>query len=79
MRVIFLFLSMLLSSIAFSFKSGSTIKRVLMKKMMSSSSNNILKTTNVLVPVADGSEEIETSTIVDTLVRGGAVSLLPLK
>jgi len=27
---------------------------------------------NVLVPVADGSEEIETSTIVDTLVRGGA-------
>lgn len=44
---------------------------------MMSSSN--LKTTNVLVPVADGSEEIETSTIVDTLVRGGAVSPVILK
>ena len=27
----------------------------------------------VLVPIADGSEEIETTTIVDTLVRGGAI------
>lgn len=30
----------------------------------------------VLVPIGDGSEEIETTTIVDTLVRGGAVVTL---
>lgn len=28
---------------------------------------------HVLVPVADGSEEIESVTIIDTLVRAGAV------
>lgn len=29
--------------------------------------------THVLVPVADGSEEIESVTIIDTLVRAGAL------
>ena len=42
--------------------------------MMSSTtaSHHLHSKPKVLVPVADGSEEIETVTIVDTLVRGGA-------
>lgn len=59
-----------LSTLCFSLKKQSPVKSFSRLRMMSSSS---LRAINVLVPVADGSEEIETSTIVDTLVRGGAV------
>ena len=40
---------------------------------MSSSSHS---SPHVLVPIGNGSEEIEATTIIDTLVRGGAVVFL---
>jgi 4-methyl-5(b-hydroxyethyl)-thiazole monophosphate biosynthesis len=44
--------------------------RSAIRLMMSTNDGSMVK--KVLVPVANGSEEIETTTIVDTLVRGGA-------
>jgi hypothetical protein len=46
----------------------------LKKQIFAQSFSISTKSPRVLVPVADGSEEIETTTIIDTLVRGGAVS-----
>lgn len=47
------------------------LRRSVFMKMSSTTAINGSK--YVLVPIADGSEEIETVTIVDTLVRGGAI------
>lgn len=58
-------------SVVYSLKINNNILRRSVFKMSSSTAINGSK--YVLVPIADGSEEIETVTIVDTLVRGGAI------
>ena len=59
-------------SLAYSLRSNSNIllKQNVLKMSLKTAING---SKYVLVPVADGSEEIETTTIVDTLVRGGAI------
>jgi len=75
MRIIILIVSivMILTSFVKSFKNNyySILNNNILR--MSSKSTAINGSKYVLVPVGDGSEEIETTTIVDTLVRGGAV------
>jgi len=74
MRIILLIVSivMILTSFVKSFKNNYSILNNNILRM-SSKSTAINGSKYVLVPVGDGSEEIETTTIVDTLVRGGAV------
>ena len=53
-------------------KSFKSLKSFNLFSTMKSSHSKI---SNVLVPIANGTEEIEATTIIDTLVRGGAVSI----
>ena len=50
----------------------SSLSRVYMSSKASAGSCDTMAKLSVLVPIANGSEEIESVTIIDTLVRGGA-------
>ena len=73
MHLIFVFMAFFLSSFSLSLLNRRLpLKTRNISKLRMNMSSSSSKAVHVLVPVADGSEEIETSTIVDTLVRGGA-------
>jgi 4-methyl-5(b-hydroxyethyl)-thiazole monophosphate biosynthesis len=71
MFALLLFLTMLKLSLCFE-RSVVSCSRMRASHLRMSSSSVAEKQVHVLVPVSKGSEEIETVTIVDTLVRGGA-------
>ena len=75
MFTIAVFLVMILSSLSLPYRRHSLLSKSLNSFQTPSMNSYVPK---VLVAIADGSEEIETTTIFDTLVRGGAVSIIYL-
>jgi hypothetical protein len=74
--VIIIFIVMILNHLCKSLTKNHSILNKKNNILRMASNTAINGSKYVLVPIGDGSEEIETTTIVDTLVRGGAVVTL---